>query len=111
MSADPKKVGEQILSLRKTKGLTQQELGERLNISFQAISKWERGETLPDTALLPDLADVLETTVDNLLASGDRTTKFQPRSGRPLNALSVWESFWARTIISTLGPSKGWTKK
>ena len=79
MSADPKKVGEQILSLRKTKGLTQQELGERLNISFQAISKWERGETLPDTALLPDLADVLETTVDNLLVSGDRTTKFQRR--------------------------------
>ena len=79
MSADPKKVGEQILSLRKTKGLTQQELGERLNISFQAISKWERGETLPDTALLPDLADVLGTTVDNLLASGDRTTKFQRR--------------------------------
>ena len=79
MSADPKKVGEQILALRKSKNLTQQELGERLNISFQAISKWERGETLPDTALLPDLAEVLETTVDNLLMDGIRSAKFQRR--------------------------------
>lgn len=79
MSVDAKKVGEQILSLRKSKNLTQQELGERLNISFQAISKWERGETLPDTALLPDLAEVLETTVDNLLMDGVRAAKFQRR--------------------------------
>lgn len=79
MSVDAKKVGEQILSLRKSKGLTQQELGERLNISFQAISKWERGETLPDTALLPDLAEVLETTVDNILMDGVRAAKFQRR--------------------------------
>ena len=77
MSVDPKKVGEQILALRKSKNLTQQELGERLNISFQAISKWERGEALPDTSLLPDLAQVLETTVDNLLMEGVRTAKFQ----------------------------------
>lgn len=79
MSADPKKVGGQILALRKNKGLTQQELGERLSISFQAISKWERGETLPDTALLPDLAQVLETTVDNILMDGLRSTQFQRR--------------------------------
>ena len=79
MSADPKKVGGQILALRKNKGLTQQELGERLSISFQAISKWERGETLPDTALLPDLAQVLETTVDNILMGGLRSTQFRRR--------------------------------
>ena len=79
MSVDPKKVGEHILALRKSKNLTQQELGERLNISFQAISKWERGEALPDTSLLPDLAQVLETTVDNLLMDGVRSAKFQRR--------------------------------
>ncbi len=79
MSVDQKRVGEQILSLRKSKGLTQQELGERINISFQAVSKWERGEALPDTALLPDLAEVLETTVDNLLMDGVRAAKFQRR--------------------------------
>ncbi|MBQ6898421.1 MAG: helix-turn-helix transcriptional regulator, partial [Clostridia bacterium] len=57
-----KKTGEQIAALRKAKGLTQSELGERIGVSFQAVSKWERGETLPDITVLPDLAKILETT-------------------------------------------------
>ena len=67
MSINPQKVGEQIARLRKAKELTQIQLGERLNISFQSVSKWERGETLPDTSILTDLADILETTVDSIL--------------------------------------------
>ena len=54
---DNEAVGRQIALLRTDKGLTQSELGERLGVSFQAVSKWERGETLPDTGLLPDLAN------------------------------------------------------
>ena len=64
---DMKRVGNQIALLRKSKGLTQSELGERLGISFQAVSKWERGVTLPDTAILVDLAQILETSVDYIL--------------------------------------------
>ena len=67
---DTKIVGNQIAVLRKGKGLTQSELGERLGVSFQAVSKWERGETLPDTAILLDLAEVLETSVDYILSGG-----------------------------------------
>ncbi len=77
MTVDPIKVGGQILSLRKIKGITQNELGERLGVSFQAVSKWERGETLPDTAILSDLADVLETTVDNILRGGESIMSFK----------------------------------
>lgn len=77
MQISAEKVGQQIHLLRKAKGITQNELGERLGISFQAISKWERGETLPDTALLADLANVLETTIDNILTGGERIMKFQ----------------------------------
>lgn len=73
------KIGEHIASLRKSKNMTQQELGERLNISFQAVSKWERGETLPDVAILLDLAKVLETTTDNILNGGERQTNFKGR--------------------------------
>ena len=58
-------VGSRIGILRRGKGLTQSELGDRLGVSYQAVSKWERGETLPDTALLVDLADILETSVDS----------------------------------------------
>ncbi|MBQ3013849.1 MAG: helix-turn-helix transcriptional regulator [Clostridia bacterium] len=74
---DIKKVGNQIAELRKLKGLTQSELGERLCISFQAVSKWERGETLPDTAILPDLANVLETTTDFILTGGERMIEYK----------------------------------
>ena len=67
-----KMFGAQIAALRKQKGMTQNELGHLLGISFQAVSKWERGETLPDTAILLDLARVLDTTVDQILAAGER---------------------------------------
>ncbi len=68
---DNGKVGKQIASLRNAKGLTQADLGERIGVSFQAVSKWERGETLPDTAILPSLASVLETSVDQILCGGE----------------------------------------
>lgn len=71
------KVGLQIAELRKNKCLTQNDLGERLGVSFQAVSKWERGETLPDTAILPDLANVLETTVDYILSGGEKRIEFK----------------------------------
>ncbi len=70
-------VGRQIQALRKIKGLTQNELGERLGVSFQSVSKWERGETLPDTALLPDLANVLETSIDHILLGRERASQFR----------------------------------
>ena len=73
---DTQAVGRQISDLRRAKGLTQAELGERLGVTYQAVSKWERAETLPDTAILPELAEVLETTVDNLLRGGQRTVAY-----------------------------------
>lgn len=71
------KVGMHIASLRKRKGLTQNELGERVGVTFQAVSKWERGEGLPDTAILPELANVLETTIDFLLTGGEKIIEFK----------------------------------
>ena len=72
-----KMVGEQISALRKAKGLTQSELGERIGISFQAVSKWERGEALPDVTLLPDLAKILETTIDYILIGKERLVEYK----------------------------------
>lgn len=63
-------VGRQISDLRKAKKLTQSDLGDRLGVTFQAVSKWERAEALPDASILPDLASILETTVDNILSGG-----------------------------------------
>ncbi len=52
---------------RKALGITQQELADRLHISFQAVSKWENGGAYPDIELLPKIAAILGTTVDSLL--------------------------------------------
>lgn len=71
MAINHQTIGAQIARLRTAKGFTQSDLGERLHVSFQAVSKWERGETLPDVAVLPDLAAVLETTIDNILLGGE----------------------------------------
>ena len=74
---DIEKIAEQILNLRKAKGLTQAELGDRVGVTFQAVSKWERGETLPDIVLLPDLAKVLETSIDNILLGGEKQIEYK----------------------------------
>ena len=74
---DTSKIAEQISILRKNKGLTQNDLGERVGVSFQAVSKWERGETLPDIAVLPDLAKVLETSIDNILLGGEKQIEYK----------------------------------
>ena len=67
---DTLKIGRYIQRLRKSSGMTQKDLAERLNISFQAVSKWENGDTLPDTGILLDLCDILDTTADKLLNGG-----------------------------------------
>ena len=77
---DTQKVALQISTLRKSKGITQNELGKRVGVSFQAVSKWERGETLPDIAVLPDLAKVLETSIDNILLGGERQVEFKGKT-------------------------------
>lgn len=76
---DTLKVGKYIQELRQRKNITQKQIGERLNISYQAVSKWERGESLPDTALLVNLAKILETSIDNILNSGERVMNFSKK--------------------------------
>ena len=64
------KVGGYIKSRRKELGITQVELSEKLNISFQAVSKWETGNTIPDTSILLELSEVLGVSVDKILLAG-----------------------------------------
>lgn len=52
---------------RIQKGFTQEELADFLHLTPQSVSKWERGETLPDITLLPALANIFETSIDLLL--------------------------------------------
>lgn len=62
-----KSIAEKILDLRKSRGLTQEKLGEMLGVSSQAISKWEKGDSLPDILLLPKLCEILGISADAFL--------------------------------------------
>lgn len=59
-------IGKNIARLRKEKGMTQAELGERLGVSNQAISKWEQEMTMPDVMILPDIAKIFNVPIENL---------------------------------------------
>lgn len=60
-----------IIRLRTQAGLTQAELGEKLNYSDKTISKWERGEAIPDAYVLTQMAEIFNVTVDYLLTTHD----------------------------------------
>ena len=62
-----KSIGEMISSLRKEKGMTQNDLAEKMNVTDKAVSKWERNLSCPDVNSIPKLAEVLGTTVEELL--------------------------------------------
>jgi len=78
-------IGKYIKSKRIEMHLTQKDLSEKLSISFQAVSKWETGTTLPDTSILLSLSDVLEVTVDQILNAGE----FRKRMNKKINVEEV----------------------
>ncbi|MDE7279080.1 MAG: helix-turn-helix domain-containing protein, partial [Oscillospiraceae bacterium] len=60
-------IGENLKKQRKLRELTQEQLADILGVSFQAVSKWERGEVYPDIELLPTIAEYFGITTDELL--------------------------------------------
>ena len=60
-------LGARIAQLRRDQGLTQEMLAQRMGVSPQAVSKWERGLAFPNPVWLDDLADILGTSIDGLL--------------------------------------------
>ncbi|MCL2752530.1 MAG: helix-turn-helix transcriptional regulator [Defluviitaleaceae bacterium] len=63
-------VGNFLKTSRKELGFTQGHVAEALGISAQAVSKWERGENMPDVAFLPDLSRILQVSIDEILSAG-----------------------------------------
>lgn len=92
-------VAENIIRLRTHNSLTQAQLGEMLNYSDKSISKWERGESLPDAYVLKQMAQIFSVTVDYLLAEhpeGEKIAIHNPR-------------LYSRSVISTIAFIGVWT--
>ena len=62
-------IGEFIQQSRKAKGFTQKDLGDRIGVSDKTISKWENGNSIPDTSILNELCATLDINVNELLSS------------------------------------------
>ena len=68
---DTIQIGKRISEFRKAKNMTQFELADKLFISFQAVSNWERGNSMPDISKLPELAEILGVTIDDILGKSN----------------------------------------
>lgn len=70
---DQVKIGKFIAECRKKNQLTQVQLAEKLNITDRAVSKWERGKSMPDSSIMLELCKILKISVNDLL-SGEVVT-------------------------------------
>lgn len=72
-------LGVKIAQLRRSSGMTQEELGKRLSVSAQAVSKWENGDSLPDLSLIVQLAETYDCSTDYLLGREGGLTSLIPQ--------------------------------
>ena len=119
-------VGRKIGKLRKKCNLTQMELADRMGVSYQAVSNWERGSSMPDISKLPELAGIFGVSVDSLLAgnsgeemiqhvlSGDVEDYIQ-RSAAPLEEIAevapLLKPSQVEEIVDNLVNTAGWTNE
>ena len=122
-------LGVNIMSHRKRLGLTQAGLAEKLNYSDKAVSKWERGESIPDVLTLVQLSELFGVGVDDLLADPNRLPDhFGPVVGKMekavektlkrkadknsimgLSSILVWfVALFIFVVVSSLGIEKSW---
>ena len=86
--------GEKLQSLRQRAGMSQDQLAERLEVSRQAVSRWERDETMPETDKVVALADIFGVTTDYLLRPQPESAAAEPEKP-PLEQRDWVERFLA----------------
>ena len=82
------KFNENLKFLRKQANLTQEQLAEKLNVSRQAITKWEAGQAMPDIENLKEIAYIFSVSIDSLV--GDIESKSTNKIKRKINDIGLW---------------------
>ena len=72
---DQEKIGKFIKKLRKDNNLTQDELAKKLGVTYQAVSKWENGKSIPDIAILKTVSELFNVNIDELLEGSVKNKK------------------------------------
>ena len=102
-------LAENITRYRKALELTQETLAEKVGVTFQAVSKWENAQTLPDTALLPSIARELHVSVDKLLgysAFGADLSPYEKQYGGDDYYWGVVPSTMCLKVLELLPPER-----
>ena len=107
---DQIKIGRFIAVRRKRANLTQLQLADRLGITDKAVSKWERGITMPDTSIMLELCDILGISVNELLSGEKINMENSSQKNEQLlldmakelekKNKTIWSSMWAIMIVS-----------
>ncbi|HWR24418.1 MAG TPA: DUF5680 domain-containing protein [Feifaniaceae bacterium] len=95
------KFHEKLQACRKEKELSQEKLAERLNVSRQAVAKWEAGQSYPDVDRLLDLSDLFQTSVDQLLRDRAEDSCVYRNAGDPAEADAAVIDFLCRAKQNT----------
>lgn len=96
-------IAHNLVRYRKTSGFTQQEIADKLNYSDKAVSKWERGEGMPDIAVLKTLADIYRITVNDFLIMPDaKPAKPNTKTRKAKHWLVALLSFGLVWFVATL---------
>ena len=110
---DQLKIGKFIAKQRKAKNLTQMQLAEKLNITDKAISKWERGISMPDTSIMLELCDILKVSVKELLCgevinmdnNSEKNEQLLLDMAKEIEKrnLMIWRAMWTILITCLIG--------
>ena len=113
-----RQIGNNIVLCRKRMQLTQAGLAEKLNYSDKAVSKWERGESMPDVLTLMQLARVLGVTVDDLLSEDVKEIRLPAQVEKPkanktiismLSSLIIWfVALLIYVVLASIAIPKSW---
>ena len=96
-------VAKNLITHRKRCGLTQLQLAERISYSDKAISKWERGESLPDIFVLSQIAEIFDITVNDLIDDNNSSNKFELETIKKTKVINR-----NRTVIGLLSYILAW---
>lgn len=85
---DQKRIGDFIATLRKEKGITQQELGDYLSVTNKTVSRWETGKYMPDIAVIPELCKFFDISINEFIY-GQRIGEDTFRNQADINILDI----------------------
>lgn len=98
---DNQNIGRFLLELRKEKGLTQGEIASTFNVTHQSVSKWEKGDSLPDIHLLKEIASYYNLTIEEIL-NGERDEHIKSKPSRKLQTVLKFDMIYIVILIGIL---------